>query len=360
MTLRAPSRNIVVITVTGAAIYETGAQCAPLRGTAMQPSVANASNRCNDAAQRCKCISSLRFLPRCRGAHRAPAAIQPTFDFPIPKPPSSREGVRPQAGEVVAALRRRDATLHRGFYNNFERAREAPHTSLLEGGGPPRGRWKEFAGAGRRKKPRREVFDMYPQYWTPGIGGIFMRYSYEYKKMCVELYRQGKWVETPEGVKEKNFRNMIQIWARTEESCGVEALRHKNQNKVWTAEEKYELVAKVLAGESNRTTAIAAGIDKGLLYSWVRCYKMKGYQGLVAQRQGRPPKEPDMRKKIEPTELTPSEREEMIRLRAENERLRAEIAVVKKEIALREERCAAQLKAKKLRSSKSSTKKDIN
>ena len=195
---------------------------------------------------------------------------------------------------------------------------------------------------------------------TPGIGGIFMRYSYEYKKMCVELYRQGKWVETPEGVKEKNFRNMIQIWARTEESCGVEALRHKNQNKVWTAEEKYELVAKVLAGESNRTTAIAAGIDKGLLYSWVRCYKMKGYQGLVAQRQGRPPKEPDMRKKIEPAELTPSEREEMIRLRAENERLRAEIAVVKKEIALREERCAAQLKAKKLRSSKSSTKKDIN
>ena len=161
---------------------------------------------------------------------------------------------------------------------------------------------------------------MYPQYWTPGIGGIFMRYSYEYKKMCVELYRQGKWVETPEGVKEKNFRNMIQIWARTEESCGVEALRHKNQNKVWTAEEKYELVAKVLAGESNRTTAIAAGIDKGLLYSWVRCYKMKGYQGLVAQRQGRPPKEPDMRKKIEPAELTPSEREEMIRLRSEERR----------------------------------------
>ena len=31
-TLRAPSRNIVVITVTGAAIYETGAQCAPYGG----------------------------------------------------------------------------------------------------------------------------------------------------------------------------------------------------------------------------------------------------------------------------------------------------------------------------------------
>ena len=52
-----------------------------------------------------------------------------------------------------------------------------------------------------------------------------------------------------------------------------------------------------------------------------------------------------MKKNVVPAELTPSEREEMIRLRAENERMRAEIAVIKKEIALREERYAAQLKA---------------
>ena len=187
-----------------------------------------------------------------------------------------------------------------------------------------------------------------------------MRYSYEYKKKCVELYRQGKWPETPDGVKEKRFHDTVRIWVRIEDACGPEALRHKNQNKVWTAAEKYELVAKVLAGESNRATAIAAGISKGLLYSWVRCYKMKGYQGLAAQRKGRPPKEPAMKKNIVPAELTPSEREEMIRLRAENERLRAEIAVVKKESALREERCAAQLKAKKLRSSKNSAKKDTD
>ena len=30
--------------------------------------------------------------------------------------------------------------------------------------------------------------------------GIFMRYSYEYKRKCVELYREGKWPETPEGI----------------------------------------------------------------------------------------------------------------------------------------------------------------
>ena len=54
-----------------------------------------------------------------------------------------------------------------------------------------------------------------------------------------------------------------------------------------------------------------------------------------------------MQKKTEPAELTPSEREEMIQLKARIEYLEAENAVIKKEIALREEGWAAQLKAKK-------------
>ena len=186
-----------------------------------------------------------------------------------------------------------------------------------------------------------------------------MKYSYEYKRMCVELYRQGKWPETPEGTAEQTFRSNIRKWVRMENSCGPEALQHKNQNKEWTAEQRYELVAQVLAGKSIGETAISAGIDSGQLHQWVKRYKIEGYQGLTTLRKGRPPKEPQMKKKIEPAELTPSEREEMIRLRAENERLRAENAVIKKEIALREERWAAQLKAKKQRSSKNSVKKDM-
>ena len=187
-----------------------------------------------------------------------------------------------------------------------------------------------------------------------------MRYSYEYKLMCVDLYRQGKWPDTPAGVKETNFRDMVRIWVRQEEANGPDSLQHRKQNRVWTAEEKYEYVAKVIAGESYKEVAIIAGIECSLLYQWVRRYKIEGYEGLVAQRKGRPPKEPDMKKKDIPAELTPSEREEMVRLRAENERMRAEIAVIKKEIALREERYAAQLKAKKQRSSKNSVKKDIH
>ena len=45
-----------------------------------------------------------------------------------------------------------------------------------------------------------------------------MKYSYEYKKQCVELYRQGKWPETPVGEKQKNFHKTIRKWARMEEA----------------------------------------------------------------------------------------------------------------------------------------------
>ena len=31
-----------------------------------------------------------------------------------------------------------------------------------------------------------------------------MKYSYEYKRKCVEMYRQGKWPETPEGIQKEN------------------------------------------------------------------------------------------------------------------------------------------------------------
>ena len=63
------------------------------------------------------------------------------------------------------------------------------------------------------------------------------------------------------------------------------------------------------------------------------------------------------RKPIKPNE---TEHEELLRLRSENECMRAEIEIIKKEIALREEKEAARLKAKKQQSSKNSEKKDTH
>ena len=190
-----------------------------------------------------------------------------------------------------------------------------------------------------------------------------MRYSYEYKRKCVEMYREGRWPETPAGIKDPdNFHDMIRRWVRAEEANGPETLKRLSTNKEWTPEEKYELVAKVISGSSLQSVAIEAGINNGLLYQWVRKYKAEGYNGLVNMRKGRPPKEPQM-KKINynnPRKLNESEYEELVRLRAENAYIKAEIEVIKKEIALREEKEAARLKAKKQRSLKNLEKKDTN
>jgi transposase-like protein len=176
------------------------------------------------------------------------------------------------------------------------------------------------------------------------------------------MYYQGKYPDTPEGVREQRFRGKIREWVRLEETYGPNALKHKNHNKVWTPEEKLVLVSKVIAGESNLSVAINAGISDGMLYQWVRKYKIYGYNGLIDKKKGRKSKNSDMKKigTRKPPKPNESEYEELIRLRAENEYMKAEIEVIKKEIALREEKEAARLKAKKQQSSKNLEKKDTN
>ena len=159
-----------------------------------------------------------------------------------------------------------------------------------------------------------------------------------------------------------DFHHIIREWVRREEVGGPESLKHKNCNKSWTPEEKYQLVARVLVGESIKSVSINAGIHTGMLYKWVRNYKIYGYNGLISKQKGRKSNNPKMKKigTRKPPKPNESEYEELIRLRAENEYMKAEIELIKKEIALREEKEAARLKAKKQQSSKNSEKKDTN
>lgn len=189
-----------------------------------------------------------------------------------------------------------------------------------------------------------------------------MRYTLEYKLKCIEMYRQGVWPETPEGIKNpQDFHKMIRRWKRIEDHQGLSALHHKQQRKRWTPEERFELVLKVIAGTSINETACQAGIDSGQLYQWVKKYKSNGYDGLVNIPMGRPRINPVMKKTTKNnTPLTEEEREELIRLRSEIEYLKTENEVIKKSIALRHAEWDQQLKAKKQKSSKSSEKKDSN
>ena len=72
-----------------------------------------------------------------------------------------------------------------------------------------------------------------------------MKYDYVFKLNCVELYRNGRWHETPEGIGQKNFRKGITTWVKIADLHGIDALKH-------TVEERYALVARVLAGESQK------------------------------------------------------------------------------------------------------------
>lgn len=187
-----------------------------------------------------------------------------------------------------------------------------------------------------------------------------MRYSYEFKLKCVELHRQAQWAETPDGVSTETFHKAILGWDRLEQIHGPEVLRPKASNKKWSPEEKFSLVTQVLAGNTFRKVACEVGIDPGMLGQWVRNYKKMGYNGLVSKGNYKSGKESVMKKKTKLDPLGESEREELIRLRAETEYLKAENAVIKKEMALRHEKWAAQLKAKKQQLLKNSGKKDIN
>ena len=188
---------------------------------------------------------------------------------------------------------------------------------------------------------------------------MHQHYSYEYKRQCVEMYRQGLWPETPEHFKNpEDFHKMIRRWKKIEDANGPWALKTKTKKKQWSVSERYELVAQVLAGNSIKEVSCNVGIDSGQLCQWVKKYKIKGYDGLENLTIGRPRKYPEMKKacsQIKP--LSESEREELIRLRAENEYIKAENEVIKKEIALREEKQAALLKAKRQRLSKNLEKK---
>lgn len=190
-----------------------------------------------------------------------------------------------------------------------------------------------------------------------------MRYDYEFKKKCVDLYQQGIYADTPEGVSDESFKLQIRRWSRMMAAHGPSALMHKKLKRKWSSEEKLQLVCEVLGGAPLTAVAINAGIVRGVLQHWVKKYQLEGYNGLVDKKKGRKPKDPAKMKKVNinnPRKIQETEYEELIRLRKENALIKAEIEVIKKEIALREQKEAAQLKARKQRSSRSSATKDTN
>ncbi len=174
-----------------------------------------------------------------------------------------------------------------------------------------------------------------------------MRYSWEFKLECVTKYKSGQYITFP-GTPSQHHSLMkyVRIWVKDYDDLGIEGLKHSSKNKNWTPEKRFELVAKVLAGNSVAGVAKNAHISDGMLYQWVRRYNEKGMDGLQCKK-GRPTKQFVMKKKVKKSKLSVSEQEELKLLRERNEYLEMENEYLKKLDALVSKREAAEAKAKK-------------
>lgn len=174
-----------------------------------------------------------------------------------------------------------------------------------------------------------------------------MKYSWEFKLECVNKYKNGEYIihkGTPK--QRKSFMNHVLIWVKNYDDLGVDGLKHSSANKDWTPEKRFELVAKVLAGNSIRSVAVNAHINVGQLYQWVRRYNEKGIDGLQCKK-GKPIKQIVMEKKTKKSNLSISEKEELKILRERNEYLEMENEYLKKLDALVSKREAVEARAKK-------------
>jgi transposase len=172
-----------------------------------------------------------------------------------------------------------------------------------------------------------------------------VKYSWKLKLECVSKYKNGEYIETPGKSKSqrKAFLSYVRIWAKDYEDLGIEGLKHSPTNKDWTPEERFALVAKVLAGCSIQSVAQSAHVSGSQLHQWVRRYDERGMGGLQCKK-GRPPMK---EKKAKKTKLSVTEREELRLLRERNEYLEMENEYLKKLDALVSAREAAEAKAKK-------------
>ena len=60
------------------------------------------------------------------------------------------------------------------------------------------------------------------------------------------------------------------------DDLGIDGLKHNSFNKQWTVEQRFNLVAKVLSGDSITNVAKNAYLNPGQIYQWVKKYREKG------------------------------------------------------------------------------------
>ena len=72
------------------------------------------------------------------------------------------------------------------------------------------------------------------------------------------------------------FLSHVGSWVKAFDDLGIDGLKHNSFNKQWTVEQRFNLVAKVLSGDSITNVAKNSHLNPGQIYQWVKKYREKG------------------------------------------------------------------------------------
>lgn len=175
------------------------------------------------------------------------------------------------------------------------------------------------------------------------------KYSYELKLKIVNEYLSRN---CSYGYLQKKHdiprQSMIETWVNLFQQYGEEGLKRKLTKSNYSGDFKLSVIKyRQLNGLTLQETANHFKIRNiGTISNWIRRYEEEGFEGLINSPVRRPRNMSKNIKKTSPKKLNESEREELIRLREENEYLKARHLYEKKLRALVLER---ELKTKKRR-----------
>ncbi|NLS44205.1 MAG: transposase [Firmicutes bacterium] len=167
------------------------------------------------------------------------------------------------------------------------------------------------------------------------------KYSFELKLKVVLDYLSGEsggyaLVAGKHGIKSET---QVENWVNNYRSFGEEGLERKSTKTFYSGEFKLRVLQYRQNNNcSYREAADYFGINNpSMIANWQRKYLDEGFKGLN-KSIGRPINMSKDKKKKDPFKLINSEKEELIRLREENEFLKASLAYEKKLKALVRER----------------------
>lgn len=167
------------------------------------------------------------------------------------------------------------------------------------------------------------------------------KYSFEFKLKVVEEYLKGETGGYTSIAKKYNLTSdsLIRYWVNDYDKYGEEGLKRNSTKTFYSGEFKLRVLQyRQYHNCSYREAANHFGIsNQSMIANWQRKYLDEGFEGLN-KSIGRPSTMSENKKEKDALNLTKSEKEELIKLREENEFLRASLAYEKKLKALIQER----------------------